>query len=278
MATLAALRKRAKDLGLSASDIRSASTTSELESLIADFSGNGNGSKAKAKAKAKKKAATATQRKSTAKRGSARKPQRSKSVPARSQKSGAAKRPTTATKRKATASTANGGRNLLDGVNFSQTDGWNAREGSIPDQIVSLLRKFRGNRTKVFDTMVKSIGDFIPARKRDGSKRTKEERTEMLMYRINRTAWEFAKATGQHEPSGNRVEYGTGGTGEGVWVPADDRPVKKRASAKRSTAKRGATTRKATGKRAAAQRGSQKAAGTRNKKASGSKKRKSSRR
>jgi uncharacterized low-complexity protein len=67
----------------------------------------------------------------------------------------------------------------------------------------------------------------------------------MLRYRISRTLFDFAVQTGQHEVAKNRVQYGTGGTGQGVWKPA------KRQAQKKSTLPR-ASRQKAAGGRAGA--------------------------
>ena len=65
----------------------------------------------------------------------------------------------------------------------------------------------------------------------------------MLRYRISRTAFDFAVRTGQHEPSDNRVEYGTGGTGNGTFKHAKAKKSAPKASSKPKAKK---TTPKAT--------------------------------
>lgn len=255
MATpLAKLREQAKRLGITASQIRSADRD-ELEGLIEDAQAP---RKPRKKAVAKKSTRTATRRTTTARKPAGRKPARksaTKSVPAKSAR-GTAKRQTT--RRAATKATGNsngykakGGRNLLDGVDYSETEGWNPRPGTAPDRIVKALRKFRGNREKVFDFLVDDIGDFVKPKKSDGSAWVKGDgpgtRKGMLRYRISRTAWQFALATGQHETASNRVEYGTGGTGTGTFKRAKSRT-------KASTTK---TARKSTRKPAGRQRAAQ---------------------
>lgn len=212
MAKLAELRKKAKGLGISAAVIRRATTASELQDAINAHSGS---SKPKAKAKAKKKGTVARKQTRTApakKKASGRKA----STPAKSRKSGKAKRSSNST----SSREPKGGRNLLGKVNFSKTDGWNPREGSAPDIIVRALKRFKGDRTKVFNHLKGDVWDFVAKKKQNGDKRTKAEAEAMLRYRISRTAFDFAVRTGQHEPSDNRVEYGTGGTGEGVFKRA----------------------------------------------------------
>lgn len=221
------LRKQAKEMGIPVAEIRGATSATELTSLIKQYGKNGTGSRKVAKKAVKKSVAA----KSTTK---AAKPQRraAKSAPAKSRNSGKAKRQTTT---RTSTYEPKGGRNLLDGVDFSDTDGWNPRVGSAPDRIVKLLRKYRGNRDKVFDALVGEIGDFVKPRRADGSKWTRDEREAMLRYRIARTAWDFALKTGQHEKAENRVEYGTGGTGQGIYKPA--KKGNSRTTARKSTSK-----------------------------------------
>jgi len=261
MALLATLRTVAKTMGIPARDIRSATTAEELASVIDGFSGNASGN-SKPRKKATKKA--------VAKRGAARKSVRSKSAPAaRKSQRGEAKRPTTATARSnKNRGNGNSGRNMLDSVDFSPHDGWNPREGSAPDRIVKALRKFRGNRDKVFDFLVDDVWDFVGKKKADGSKRSKDDALDMLAYRISRTAWEFAVRTGQHDPSNNRVEYGTGGTGTGAFQEAQREANQRARKAlggrkttptarkpqKRSQSARGASTKRATAKRGTVKR------------------------
>lgn len=229
MATLAELRKDAKGMGIPATVIRSAESVRELQSIIADYSDNDGGS-SKGK-KASKKAVKKAVAKKNKENSSA-----SKKAPAKSKgKSGTAKRSSTAKATK--ASNGDSGRNLLDGVDFTDDEGWNARSGSAPDRIIRALRKAKGNRSKAFDALVEDVWDFVGKKKRDGSKRTKAEAEAMLRYRIARTAWDFALKTGQHEKSENRAEYGTAGTGAGTFK-------RKGNSTKTTTAKK--TTTKAT--------------------------------
>lgn len=234
MAALKALREKAKKLSIPASQIRTADRE-ELEALIEDASGNG-----KPKRKVAKKAVRKAVRKSTV----AKKSSREKSAPARSRKSGTAKRQTTRTASKSNGNSgyvAKGGRNTLDGVDFSEHEDWNPRSGSAPDRIIKLLRKFRGNRTKVYEALLPDIGDFVKNKKSNGEAWPKGDgpgtRKGMLKYRISRTAWQFAVQTGQHEVADNRVEYGSGGTGSGIWKPAKKRNTAKATTKPKATRK-----------------------------------------
>jgi|SRR5580765_1121689 len=250
MATLGVLRKTAKDLGIAPGDIRSATSAAELQVLIVEALNGGTTSKAKPKPAARKtstrtaarKTATAT-RSGTAKRGRPAGTASAKSKPAAKSTTGKAKRSTS-------NANGNGGRNMLSGVNYSETDGWNAREGSAPDLIVSALRRFKGNREKVFNHLLPNIWDFVGRKMADGSKRTKESAETMLRYRISRTAWDFAMKTGQHEKSENRAEYGTQGTYK--------KPGATKATGTRRTAAKAQTARKPARAAAKPQRAAQK--------------------
>lgn len=192
MATLQQLRASAKGLGLPASVIRSATSAEELSALIMTHI-NGNAPAKPARKQAVKK--TTAPKKSTT-RTSPR-----KSSPAVKSTQGKVKRTTTVSDES--------GRHLLGKVNFSLTENWNPRPGSPPDLIVKALRKFKGDREKVFQALKPTIKNFVKPRMNDGTVRTKESREDMLRYRISRTAWDFAMKTGQHEKSENRAEYGS---------------------------------------------------------------------
>jgi hypothetical protein len=263
MATIAALRTEAKKAGVAPSAIRAAENVKELEALIKRHGGgtktstNGRTAVKKSTTVRKSKAVT----KATPTKRTGRKP-----APAKGRNSGTAKRQAAATPRKAATKAkasgyeAKGGRNVLDGVNYSLTDGWNARPGSAPDTIIKALKRFKGDREKVFDYLVGDIGDFVKPKKRDGSKWAKGEREQMLRYRIARTAWDFALKTDQHEKAENRVQYGTGGTGAGIWKPAK---TKKAAPAKARTTKAATkTTRKPAAKATPARKATTRKAAT----------------
>jgi hypothetical protein len=218
MATMTELRTKAKGLGIPTADIRGATSVEELQTLIARAGKvtvragkNGSGRPAKKKAAAAKKKSTTTRKPARATSSAS-----SKRAPART-----AKRPASAKRTPARAQ--NDGdlkRNLLDGVDFSETDGWNPRADSLPDRIIRLAKRFRGNRDKIFDELVGEIKTLVPPSTRGGRKRDMDERREMLRYRINRALWDFALQTGQHEKASGRVEYGTGGTGQGLFKRA----------------------------------------------------------
>lgn len=251
MASLAALRKQAKDAGISKAKILAATTPEELQSLISDSNDHDERPRKKtavAKKKtavAKKKSGNSAERKQTGRKNTAQKKSGRNSTPAKSRKSGTAKRSGTAKAKNTGGYVPKGGRNLLDSLDFSETDGWNPREGSAPALIIAAVRKARGNRQKAFETLKGDLWNFVGKKKADGTKRTKAEGEAMLKYRISRTLWDFAVKTGQHEAATNRVQYGTGGTGEGVWKPA------KRTSGKQATRKPAKAQKSAQGRRGA---------------------------
>ena len=237
MAGMQALRKQAKAAGVPSSEIRSAESSAELRSLIKSAGKNGSG-----KTRVVKKSSAV--KKGSAKRG---RPKGSKNKASASKGKASTRK---ASGRKATTrkSASTDGRHTLDGVNFSDTDGWNPRDGYVPDVIVKALRKARGNRSKVFTALKGRLDKLVPKKTREGRSRTKSEREDYLRYLISRNAWAFAIATGQHEQSTNRVEYGTGGTGEGKFKRNGKRSQKaSKGTAKRGRPKGSKNARKATG-------------------------------
>ena len=263
---IAELRASAKELGIPFSELRGLTQEEEIQAVIDRHSGTTTTRPRKAVAKKKSTTAARKARVSRARKsGTARKSSARKSAPARSAKTGTAKRQATAKKTTAKRSTArkstttarrnstdNGGRNTLNGVDYSVTDGWNPREGSAPDLILKALKRTRGNRESAFKYLTEhyELKDFVSPTDSRGRRRKKAEMEWQLRYRISRTAWDFAKRTGQHEPSTNRAVYGEGGTGIGVsgGMPVafrpddyDGKPVFKRAADRKRTATRKAT-------------------------------------
>jgi hypothetical protein len=248
MARLSELRKQAKEMGISRAVILRATTAAALQSVISDHESHGSKPRKKSAGRPVKKAGRTVAKKSTtrttARRGNSG---RKASTPAKSRKSGKAKRSSTTS-----GYEPKGGRNTLSArVNFNRTKGWNAREGSAPDRIIKALAKYDGDREKVYKMLVKKVWDFVGKTKANGKKRTQAEAEAMLRYRISRTAWDFAMRTNQHEPADNRVEYGTGGTGEGTWKPAKAKKAAKKAPARKPARKAP----KAVARRAAPARG-----------------------
>jgi len=200
MATMQELRSKAKSLGITPAAIRKASTAPQIQALILDAVMNGGSTTTKttpAKRAAKTKPAAKTTARKPGRPAKAKptpKPVARKSTPSKSTPS----------------QNGEAGRIELGVVDYSVTDGWNARQGTAPDRIIASLRKFKGDRTKVFNALKPNIWDFVGKKLQDGSKRTTASAEDMLRYRISRTAWDFAIKTGQHTKSSNRAEYGQG--------------------------------------------------------------------
>jgi hypothetical protein len=194
------LKKQAISLGMDKSQARSANR-STLEAFIA------KAGKPKSSGVAKKKGTTVAKKKAApAKKGN--RPTGKAKAPAakKSATTGKAKR---ANSRKVVNS-GNGGRHVIGSLDFSVTEGWAPREGSPVAVIFKALKKCKGNVDRTFDALAPNYRDFVSARKADGSKRSKDEMLTMLRYRINRTKFQFALQTGQHQSSTERVQYGTG--------------------------------------------------------------------
>lgn len=232
--TLGQLRSIAKSLDIPVGDIRGASSE-ELQALITKQL-NGASTKAPATRKAPAKRTPARK---TATKTVARKPARTAAkTPVKSKP--AAKSTTRGKAQRSTSVTGNGGRHLLIDVDYNQTDGWNARPDTAPDLIVRALRKFNGNRGKVFTNLLPKIGTFVGKTDAQGRKRTKDSAEAMLRYRISRTAWDFAMKTGQHQKSTDRAEYGTGGTGTGAATKPQKAKATPRATRKPAGAQKAA--------------------------------------
>lgn len=251
------LRQKAKRSGMPSAEARTASRE-KLEAFL-----NGSGSK-KTGRKVVKKATTRTTGRKVVKKSTR------KSAPAQSRTSGKAKRPTTkATKPKATPRATrtrdtNGdpGRNMIDRLDYSNVDpdDWNPSKESATGRIYALLKKFKDNVDKVYDAIVEDddLFNFVaPKKTRLGNKRTVEDQHATVAYRINRTRFDFAKATGQHESATNRSNAAdTNGT---KAKPKRGRPAKAQAKATRSRQTRSTAKAKpkATSTRGRAQKGSQ---------------------
>jgi hypothetical protein len=116
------------------------------------------------------------------------------------------------------------GRFEVGSLNFGKTTNWNPREGSIVSDIFAALKECKGDVNRTYNLLLKwaPIREWIPRVKPNGVRRTDKEMQDMLRYRINRTRWDFANATGQHTKSENRAEYGslTNGKAKPMRKPA----------------------------------------------------------
>jgi len=235
------MKKRAVELGMSKADAKKASRK-ELEAFLRDAE-NGGGSKSAGKSVVKKAVA---KKKGTAAKKSARKQTERKQT---ARKASGTSRP------KAAKASSNGNGDLgRAGIAVSEldwnaeSDDWNPRAGGPVERLFKALKKARGNVDKAFDALSGDVWDFVGRKKRDGSKRSKPEAENMLRYRLNRTLWEFATRTGQHERAENRVEYGHGSYATVRKASKRGRP-KASASTKSAGTKKASASKKTAGKK-----------------------------
>jgi hypothetical protein len=227
------LKRRAVKLGMDAAHARKASR-SDLEAYVSEHEVGGSTTTV-VKKKGRKTAAAAPA--PAKKRG---RPKGSKNKPAAT--------PTPKAKKKSSAkpkteSNGDAGRLTISRVDYSiESDEWNPRAGSPVERIWKSLKKNRDNVEKVFDDLLPSVKEIVGSKKRNGERRTKAEFEAMLRYRINRTRFEYATRTGQHQRATNRIEYGTGKYATETKKAARNAarnankpsaPVKKRKTAKR---------------------------------------------
>lgn len=226
-----ALKKQAVSLGMPKQDAMKANRATLTDFISTQTtSDEGGGTKVIAK---KKKAKAAAQ--APAKKKAGRKPTARKTAPART----AQKR----TKAAPARVNSNGsGRLNLGKIDWTVTsDDWQPRADSGTGQLFKALKSSKGDVDKAFDKVVGNIWDFVGKVKRDGSKRTKQEAHDMLRYRLNRTKFDFAKATGQHQSASakNRAVYG-----EGIYAT-----TRKKKPARAASTRKAKTTTKTAGKR-----------------------------
>jgi hypothetical protein len=143
--------------------------------------------------------------------------------------------------KKAAPRNGDSGRATIGKVDYSvESEAWKPRKGSAVEKIWKSLKKNRDNVDKVFTELRPNIGEYVHSKKNDGTTRTKAEKEATLKYRINRTRFEYAVRTGQHESSTNRVEYGTGpyakGNGSTKAPAKKSTPVRKPANRKPANA------------------------------------------
>jgi hypothetical protein len=78
---------------------------------------------------------------------------------------------------------------------------WGGGKTGKRAEVMSALRKFKGDKAKVFTLLQPQARSFYKGR-------TKHEAERLLVWLIGRVAYDFVSATAQHE-SGTRAEYGT---------------------------------------------------------------------
>lgn len=239
-ADIQALRKQAKAAGVPVSEVRTM-TAAELRDAIS--AGGSSKSRKANPAKGRKtrptaKARPAAKRGRPAKtekrrgpgrpKGSTNKPTAAKTTAKRGR--GRPAKAATATRARA-ASNGDAGRNFLTGINWGDHEAWNPRKNSPPDQIIRLVRKHKGNRSKVVADLMPRIRDFVTLPK--GVNAKSDAARDRLAYRVSRVMWEFALKTGQHEKATNRAA-----PGQGERYAGNGRGSKRRAQKAATTAKR----------------------------------------
>jgi hypothetical protein len=218
------LKKRALEAGMPKADAMKADRK-QLDEFLAD-----GGKKATKKVVAKKKATPA--KKST------------KKAPAR--KATAEKKPSTKKQTRKPAkreNTSDGlGRLNIEELDWTaESDEWQPRKGGPVERLFKALKRSKGNVDKAYDMLASDVYDFVGKTKRDGTKRNKQEAQAMLRYRLNRTKFEFAIRTGQHESasSENRAAYGTGDYATVRKVKPARKASTRKVSSKKVTSKAG---------------------------------------
>lgn len=193
------LKKRAVAAGMPKSDAMKA----DREALN-DFIEGASETKPKKKTVAKKKTGTKTE---TSRKKSTRKPARKTAATASKPK---VKKPA---KVKASENGDSGRLNIESSIDWTaEADDWNPRKGGPVERLFKALKASKGNIDKAYDRISDDPYAFVGKKNRKGEKRTKAQVEAMLRYRLNRTKWEFATRTGQHESADpkNRATYGTG--------------------------------------------------------------------
>lgn len=77
---------------------------------------------------------------------------------------------------------------------------WGGGKTGKRADVMSALRKFKGDKAKVFTLLAPNARKYYKGR-------TKDEAERLLVWLIGRVAFDFVTATGQHE-KGNRAAYG----------------------------------------------------------------------
>ena len=190
------LRREAIDAGMKSADARKAERAELLDFLAGDEDGAGTPKAAKKvvkKAVAKKKVAAPAKKKAANGRKT-----RAAAKPVRKQ-----------TRKPAARRKGNGdvGRAEIAKIDYSvESDAWKPRSGSPVELIWKSLKKHRDDVDKVFNELRTQLDKFTePKSRTTGARKSKIEREATLRYRINRTRFEYAVRTGQHESGTERV-------------------------------------------------------------------------
>lgn len=231
------LKKQAVAAGMPKADAMKADRKT-LNAFLADDEKPSKPKKGVTKKKATKKGATTTTKKSTKKATKAER----KATPTKPSTKKATRKPA-----KRSENTGDLGRVGIDKSRLdwsAESDEWNPKKGGPVEKLFKALKKSKGNIDKAYEIVKGDLYEFVGKTKRDGTKRTKDEAQAMLRYRLNRTLYEFAVRTGQHNgaASENRAAYGTG-----VYATTRKvKPARAKSSTKKSSGGKKSSSRKAT--------------------------------
>lgn len=212
------LKARANELGVSGWKTM---TVAELKTAIGAAEGMSALKPAKSsarkstvtKASGRKTASSSTGRKSAAKPKPAAKPaakrtatgsgSRSKApVKSASRKVAAGKTPPVANV-KPTRGAYRPGRNTIDNSQIDWQAEWAGGKTGNRAIVLKSLRKFKGNKDKVFNALQPNAQAMFP-KDDNGKKRSKASAEALLRWTIGRVAFDFTTGTGQHKVSTNR--------------------------------------------------------------------------
>jgi hypothetical protein len=228
------LRAKAKVAGIEGYKLM---TVPELEAALKK-SGGSTGRKAAPAASSNgsgrkqatgRKVASTTVKKPAASTGRKQATSAKQAPAAKSETSGKAKRPATGTRKQAAATTKKApattkkqaapkaakvnadapGRAAIDNkaVDWKKDTTIGKADGPRQD-IMRALRKFNGNKEKVFTALKDAAQTLYPRNKRSGERYNKAKSLELLRWHIGRVAFDYVVQTGQHTVSSNRAAYG----------------------------------------------------------------------
>lgn len=217
--------------------------------------GKTNAGSANGRSTAKGKGTSAAKGKTTAAASPAK--GKGKSVPAKSktQKTSPAKgKAAQGTAKRQTSGTAKSrgkknlpARNNIDRKSINWSADSNIGKNGKRKDVMLALKKRKGNYDKVFEDLKANAKRYYPSK-------TKQEAEGMLRWLINRVAFDFVVATGQHT-SGERAAYGTSDKPNDVRRRELREQARKAAAKAERAAKRGGTARKPAGGRQTGSKG-----------------------
>lgn len=227
-----ALKKQALKLGMTRDDAIKASRK-QLEDFIA------SAGKSKSKKDKTEKVEKSSKKKTAKKKAGSKKTKTEKPKVEKAKKTGSKSKAKKSADKPKPKTDDEAGRNQISTLDWQiESEDWNPRSGGATERMFKALKKAKGSVDKAFDALVDDLYDFVGKKKQTGEKRTKAEAEAMLRYRLNRTKYEFATKTGQHESATNRIEYGSGSKAKSKPKPKAEKPKAKAGSKKKSKPKK----------------------------------------